>query len=72
MCVDVHSRKGYAIPMKNKNTLNVTDAFKKFLLLCKPKKIMCDIDGSGFISKNFDAIGKQKILTLIMLMLVII
>ena len=38
VCVDVYSRKGYDIPMKNKNTLNVIEAFKKFPLLCKPKK----------------------------------
>ena len=38
VCVDVYSRKGYAIPIKNKNTLNIIEAFKKFLLLCKPKK----------------------------------
>ena len=42
VCVDVDSRKCYAIPMKNKNTSNVIEAFKKLLLLCKPKKIMCD------------------------------
>ena len=36
VCVDVYSRKGCTMPMKNKNTLNVIEAFKKFLLLCKP------------------------------------
>ena len=48
----MYSRKGYAIPMKNKNTLNVTEAFQKFLMLCKPKKIMCD-NGSAITPKNF-------------------
>ena len=71
VCVDVYSRKGCTIPIKNKNTLNVIEAFKKFLLLCKPKKIMCD-NGSEFISKNFVEICKEKILTLIILVLVII
>ena len=33
VCVDVYSRKGYAIPMISKYTLNVTEAFKKFLML---------------------------------------
>ena len=27
VCVDVYSRKGYAIPIKNKNTLNIIEAF---------------------------------------------
>ena len=30
VCVDVYGRKGYAIPMKNKNTLNVIEALKNF------------------------------------------
>ena len=59
VCVDVYSRKGYTIPMKNKNTLNVIEAFRKFLLLCKPKKITCD-NGSEFISKIFLDICKQN------------
>ena len=59
VCVDVYSRKSYAVPMKNKNTLNVIEAFKKFLLICKPKKIICEI-GSEFISKNFVDICKQN------------
>ena len=42
-----------------KNTLNVIEAFKNFLLLCKPKKITCD-NGSEFISKNFVNICKQN------------
>ena len=29
VCIDVYSKKGYAIPMKNKNTLNVIEALKK-------------------------------------------
>ena len=59
VCVDVYSRKGYVMTMKNKNRLNVTEAFKKILMLCKPKKIMCD-NGSEFISKNFVDICKHN------------
>ena len=71
ICVDVYSRKGYATPMKNKNTLNVIEAFKKFLLICKPKKIIGD-NGSEFISKISLIFVNKKILTLIMLILIII
>ena len=37
-CVVVYSRKGYTIPMKNKNTLNVIEAFKNFYCYVNPKK----------------------------------
>ena len=59
VCVDVYSRKGYDIPIKNRNTLNIIEEFKKNSLLCKPKKIMCD-NGSEFISKKFVDICKQN------------
>ena len=38
VCVDVYSRKSYAIPMKNKNTLNVIEAFKNFCCYANLKK----------------------------------
>ena len=65
VCVDVYSRKGYTIPMKNKNTLNVIEAFKKFLLLCKPKKLYVIMD-QNLYQKNSLIFVNLIILTLIM------
>ena len=59
VCVDVYSRKGYIIPLKNKNTKSITEAFIKFLTQCIPKKITCD-NGSEFISKDFTNICKRN------------
>ena len=39
VCVDVYSRKGYAIPMKNRNTLNVIEAFKNLCCYVSQKKL---------------------------------
>ena len=52
VCVDVFSRFGYVIPMKDKTTSNIITAFKKILSKSKPNKVMCD-NGSEFISSTF-------------------
>ena len=49
--VDVFSRFGYVVPMKDKTTANVIMAFKKVLQSAKPNKIMAD-NGTEFTSKE--------------------
>ena len=71
VCVDVYGRKGHDIPMKNKNTLNVIEAFKKFLLLCKPKKLRVIMD-QKLCQKISLIFVNIIILTLIMSVLIII
>ena len=57
--VDVFSRFGYVVPMKDKTTANVIIAFKKVLQSAKPNKIMAD-NGTEFTSKAFTTICKDN------------
>ena len=71
VCVVAYSKKGYAIQMKNINTLNVIEASIKFLLLFKPKKLCVIMDQNLYQKISLISVNKI-ILTLIMLMLIII
>ena len=61
VCVDVFTRKAYVIPMKNKTTSSIIEAFTEFLRRIKGKveKITCDF-GSEFINKDFKKLCKEN------------
>jgi IS30 family transposase len=50
-CIDVFSRKGYAVPMKTKSKIDVINAFKFIFKSNKPDYITSD-KGSEFMSKS--------------------
>ena len=49
VAVDIFTRKGYVIPLKNKIMKSITESFTKLLRQIKPNKITCD-NGSEFTS----------------------
>ena len=57
--IDVFSKKGWASELKNKEKLNVKNAFEKFLVSRKPKKIQCD-KGSEFYNSVFQKLLKDN------------
>lgn len=59
--IDLFSKKGYAVPMKNKTTKDVINAMKKMLKQMKelPGSIRSD-SGSEFISKEFKALMEKN------------
>ena len=42
-CIDAFSKYAWAIPLKNKNSESVKDAFEKIFKERKPKKIQTDL-----------------------------
>jgi uncharacterized membrane protein YheB (UPF0754 family) len=57
--IDVFSKKGWASELKNKEKLNVKNAFEKFLVSRKPKKIQSD-KGSEFYNSVFQKLLKDN------------
>ena len=58
-CIDVFTRKGYMIPLHNKNTSTIILAIKELFKHVVPENIMCD-KGSEFISKEFKTLIKNN------------
>lgn len=57
--IDVFSKKAWAEPLKNKERLNVKNAFEKIIKTRKPKKIQCD-KGLEFHNTIFQKFLKDK------------
>ena len=58
-CIDVFSRKGYMIPLHNKNTSTIIAAMKELFKHVIPENIMSD-RGSEFISREFKTLMKNN------------
>ena len=41
-CIDVFKKKGYAVPLKNKNQKSTTEAFARIIKIDKPKRVQAD------------------------------
>ena len=52
LCIDVFTRKAYAVPLKTKNMNEVVNAFIPVLNITVPAIVQCD-QGSEFINKPF-------------------
>ena len=57
-CIDVYSRFVYIIPMKNKSTSTIIDAFEQIFKIAKPEQLTVD-QGSEFISIQFKDLMKK-------------
>ena len=58
-CIDVYSRVVYIIPMKNKSTVTILEAFEQIFKIAKPEQLTID-QGSEFISIQFKNLMKQN------------
>ena len=56
-CIDVFSKYGWAIPLKNKSAIEVTKGFSKILSERKPEKLQTD-NGTEFYNSNFKELLK--------------
>ena len=57
--VDVYTRMAYCVPIKNKITASIINAFTKIINKAKPLKIVCD-NGSEFTSRSFVSLCQDK------------
>ena len=70
--IDVFTRKGYGIPMKNKNIEATSRALEEFCeTYFTPEIINCDNDGA-FMGREFQRVVKEYNILFIEMMLVII
>ena len=70
-CIDVFTRKGYMIPLRNKNTPTIINALKELFKSAKPEIIMSD-NGSEFISREYKTLMNNNNIKLCIQMLKII
>ena len=58
-CIDVFSRLAYIVPMKNKESRTVNDAFDEIIELTSPIKLQCD-NGKEFNNHSFKKMMKDR------------
>ena len=59
-CIDNFSKYSWAIPLKNKSSISVTEAFKSILSSGrKPRRVWCD-QGKEFFNKDFIIFPKSN------------
>jgi len=64
-CIDCFSKLSWAVPIKNKNSISMTNAMKQiFKSVKKPTKIQ-SYRGKEFLNKDFQDLLKSKDITFI-------